>query len=308
MDAILISARRSIGDPDDARRHLIEHEKLYWEVKFGIKTEQFDRFPILGFIHVAGEKDWDNVDYEATINNIIPFRKTHYEGSEATLIKPEPWLKAWKANVGEVRLGWKKALVMTHIEPCSYKLTSFIKYKDGGAVKMPPQRYIRVISPHPQYEEIVHEFGASPSEIEDIAAIQRDTTISDTERAALVKARLGQGQFRAALLRRWTNGCAVTGCTLSEILRASHMKPWRESTNVERLDAANGLLLVAHLDALFDKKLISFTDDGEMLVSNRVGITDQQLLGVPRRLRSSLNGKEKAFLALHRDRFRILNV
>ena len=70
---------------------------------------------------------------------------------------------------------------------------------------------------------------------------------------------------------------------------------------------ANGLLLAAHLDALFDKKLISFTDDGEMVVSKLIGIVDQQLLGKPQRLRLSLNGTEKAFLTSHRDRFQTLN-
>jgi hypothetical protein len=146
------------------------------------------------------------------------------------------------------------------------------------------------------------------SDIADVESIQRDTTITNTERAALIKARLGQGEFRTALLRRWTSECAVTGCTVSGILRASHIKPWRESTNAERLDAANGLLLVAHLDALFDNKLISFCDDGEMLVSKRVGTADRQLLGIPRRLRLFLNGKEKVFLALHRNIFQLLNV
>jgi hypothetical protein len=134
----------------------------------------------------------------------------------------------------------------------------------------------------------------------DIAKIEGDPTTSETERAALVKARLGQGQFRSELLDRWTNACAVTGCTVSEILRASHVKPWRDSTNTERLSPANGLLLTAHLDALFDKHLISFKDDGDMLVSPRINADNRQLLGIPQRLQKTLSDEERRFLAVHR--------
>ena len=87
----------------------------------------------------------------------------------------------------------------------------------------------------------------------DIAEIEGDQNIPYTDRLALVKARVGQGLFRDKLLNRWENKCAVTGSTVLQILRASHMKPWRESTNFERLDPANGLLLTANFDALFDK-------------------------------------------------------
>jgi len=134
----------------------------------------------------------------------------------------------------------------------------------------------------------------------DIAEIKADPTISETERAALVKARLGQGQFRDALRQRWQNVCAVTGCTILETLRASHIKAWHESTTAERLNPANGLLLVAHLDALFDKHLISFDDCGDMLVSSRIKDNDRRLLGIPQRLQKTLSDEERRFLAVHR--------
>jgi hypothetical protein len=134
-----------------------------------------------------------------------------------------------------------------------------------------------------------------------------DPALSETERAALSKARIGQGQFRSALLERWKRACAVTGCEVGAILRASHMKPWCVSTNSERLDPSNGLLLTAHLDALFDKELISFTDDGNMLISNQIDITNRQLLGIPRCLRFPLGEKERLFLHSHRERFEVRN-
>ena len=70
--------------------------------------------------------------------------------------------------------------------------------------------------------------------------------------------------------KRRSHRCAVTGCAISVVLRSSHIKPWADSTNSERLNPANGLLLAAHIDALFDGGLISFENNGTMLASGRV--------------------------------------
>jgi len=135
----------------------------------------------------------------------------------------------------------------------------------------------------------------------DISRIRSDPTVkTETTRKALIDARLGMGDFRAALARRWKNRCAVTGCDISEILRASHMKPWADSSNKERLDPANGFLLAAHIDALFDGGLISFSNAGTMLLSSSLSSKDCTLLRLPARLRSDLSSSEKRFLDYHR--------
>lgn len=65
-------------------------------------------------------------------------------------------------------------------------------------------------------------------------------------------------------------GCRVTGIMDRAHLRASHIKPWHASSDTERLDGANGLLLAPHVDHLFDRGFISFEDDGRVLVSVRL--------------------------------------
>src|SRR5256885_16576834 len=60
--------------------------------------------------------------------------------------------------------------------------------------------------------------------------------------------------------------CRLTGVSDTRLLVASHIKPWKDSTNQERLDGHNGLLLSPHVDRLFDRHLISFTDDGQIIV------------------------------------------
>lgn len=87
------------------------------------------------------------------------------------------------------------------------------------------------------------------------------STLGETEREVIIKARGGQDPFRDGLIARW-GGCSVTGCGLTEVLIASHIKPWsKRETPAERLGAANGLLWTPNLDRLFDRGLVSFDDN-----------------------------------------------
>lgn len=94
----------------------------------------------------------------------------------------------------------------------------------------------------------------------------REQPIAETEKDQLVKARRGQGAYRMNL-ERVEHCCRVTGVKDKRFLIASHIKPWKDSSNAERLDGNNGLLLSPHIDKLFDKGWISFSDDGELLIS-----------------------------------------
>jgi predicted restriction endonuclease len=142
------------------------------------------------------------------------------------------------------------------------------------------------------------------SELEsDLQAINQQKTA--TERKQYIDARLGQGQFRTKLLERWGNRCAVTGNAVRDA-RASHAKPWKISTDQERLDPENGLPLLATLDALFDAGLITFNEIGRMTLSPKLTAREQaelDQLGVSntRRLQREPTEKERSFLAYHRD-------
>lgn len=98
------------------------------------------------------------------------------------------------------------------------------------------------------------------------AAINNRTDIGSTEKQCLVNARRGQGIYRQNLCR-FESACRLTGVSDATHLRASHIKPWRFSTDTEKLDGNNGLLLSPHIDHLFDRGFITFDDDGSLLVS-----------------------------------------
>lgn len=125
--------------------------------------------------------------------------------------------------------------------------------------------------------------------------------LTKTERKTVIQSRIGQGKFRSDLISYWT-GCAVTGCNVIEMLRASHIKPWRVSTNIERLDSYNGLLLVPNLDGAFDSGLISFEDNGKIIISKNLSSTDASILGINSKMRlTKVELKHKKYLNYHRN-------
>ncbi len=84
-----------------------------------------------------------------------------------------------------------------------------------------------------------------------------------TEAERLVVLRVGQDIFRDSLVRYWQGSCPLTGITDRALLRASHIKPWKDcQSDEDRLDVYNGLLLSALWDAAFDRGLVTFESDG----------------------------------------------
>lgn len=90
--------------------------------------------------------------------------------------------------------------------------------------------------------------------------------IDETTRGALIQARRGQGIFRKNVQMIET-ACRVTRVERAQHLIASHIQPWRDSSNEERLDGENGLLLTPSVDHLFDKGFISFENNGATIIS-----------------------------------------
>lgn len=126
---------------------------------------------------------------------------------------------------------------------------------------------------------------------------------NETERTGLVTSRVGQGYYRQQILAKWGNVCAVTGCDLTQILISSHIVPWSESTDEERLDPENGILLSPTLDALFDKHLISFSDEGSILLSKKLGDGVLESLNIKKEMRIRVSDGMRKYLERHRRKF-----
>lgn len=124
--------------------------------------------------------------------------------------------------------------------------------------------------------------------------------IPETEKQQLISARRGQDRFRRNV-RAIETKCRLTGISDNDFLVASHIKPWADSSNLERLDGNNGLMLAPHVDWLFDHGWISFTDDGDLLCANDTVRDVMQTWGLPTSGNvGSFNNAQRTYLAYHR--------
>jgi hypothetical protein len=139
--------------------------------------------------------------------------------------------------------------------------------------------------------------------VDDIEAIRKDRTISETQKELLTFARIGQGKYRKDLIGLWGK-CSVSECNMTDLLIASHIKPWSESSNEEKLDPYNGLLLLPNYDKLFDKHLISFDDDGRIIISPQIKKEEYKVLGIsPKDKLFKIFDENKPYLKIHREIF-----
>lgn len=145
-----------------------------------------------------------------------------------------------------------------------------------------------------KYKEYLKD--ASEELEEDIENIIQDDSYTETDKITLIKSRVGQGEFRKNLLSYW-EGCAVTGYRTSSMLIASHIKPWRESNNSERLDKFNGLLLTPNIDKAFDNGFVTFDAQGKILISDI--LEKPNVLGIDDNMNIKLNSAHHKYLEYH---------
>jgi len=111
--------------------------------------------------------------------------------------------------------------------------------------------------------------------------IWQRSDIGPRERRQLINARNGQGIFRERVEHAET-ACRVTGVLDRRYLRATHIKPWKDADDREKLDGSNGLLLSPHIHHLFDRGHISFADDGMLLISRHLNPYVRKAWGLER--------------------------
>ncbi|MDB2073987.1 HNH endonuclease [Clostridium paraputrificum] len=135
--------------------------------------------------------------------------------------------------------------------------------------------------------------------IEDMDSIL-DKFKDETEKERLVKSRVGQGLFKNKLLTKSCQ-CAICGLNIKSLLIASHCKPWGKANNKERLDVSNGLLLCPTHDALFDKGLITFKENGYIIISKQIEKDQYKLLNIDKYVRLDFISKQLPYIKYHRE-------
>jgi len=152
-------------------------------------------------------------------------------------------------------------------------------------------------------DSIIIDIEEGITEAEELKIIDdiNDSDIELTEKEQVTKARKGQGKFRKNVIKKESK-CRLTGVNKKDLLIASHIKPWKVSSNSERLDGNNGLLLSPHVDKLFDKGWITFLDNGDLIsVSKEIDeALNQWGISLPVNV-GSFSLKQTTYLAYHRE-------
>lgn len=127
-----------------------------------------------------------------------------------------------------------------------------------------------------------------------------DDQITTTQKRE-IEARIGQGKYRKELINIWGK-CSLTKYSKVDFLVASHIKPWKSSTDQEKIDPYNGLLLIPNIDKLFDSGYITFTDDGNIITSNLITDNDLENMSISKNMKVfKIHKNNMPYLKYHRD-------
>ena len=217
--------------------------------------------------------------------------KTHYDDPT----------KAKKANIDDynyrncLSVKWKE-----DFEPIQFQKDVF---HQNTIMPVTAPKILKIVKNYFKEEIADSELGDSTL-IADFKKIESDKTTGPTTKQELHNARVGQGKYGSEVRELWNYRCAVTGSSTMAALEASHIKRWADSSNTQRLDPNNGLLLTANLHKLFDAGLISFEDSGKMLVSSKLPQSEREIFGVIGKKLSQKPSPETAnYLSYHRTNF-----
>lgn len=155
--------------------------------------------------------------------------------------------------------------------------------------------YFRLFADY--FGEVEHPYIIEKEEEEII-----DSDVPQEEKKQLIKARIGQGEYRTKLLAECPF-CPITLVSDDRLLIASHIKPWASSDDFEKTDPKNGLMLTPTFDRLFDRGFLSFTNDKKTILSpflsnmtySKLGISDNKIIP-----HLPIDGRE-TYLEYHRN-------
>lgn len=143
------------------------------------------------------------------------------------------------------------------------------------------------------------------SELSKEISVIENSDIDENIKTSIIKIRIGQSKYRSALIEYW-KGCSITNCQVFNILVSSHIKSYSQCEEEEKFDVYNGFLLTPNYDKLFDKALISFDNEGNILISSSLQEEDLKLLGISKDVsirKDKLTNKHLYYLEKHRELF-----
>ncbi len=232
------------------------------------------------FRHTNWGEDGYNVDLEI-IN--LEFLVKPYNHSEE--------IKKFKENEGKYFPFKEDGFI---VQGYTYKIsTEFAKYLFSLVKLYGNERLVQ------EYNNKIENYQLEDME-KNILYIEEEKCITGEEKESIIKVRINQNIFRQKLLNL---ECKLCGFSNEKLLIASHIKPWSESDDIEKLHIYNGFLFCPHHDKVFDKFLISFEDSGKIIISQKLSVEDRILLNLRDDMKIKLSDGNKKYLKWHREKF-----
>ncbi|MDR0865123.1 MAG: HNH endonuclease [Candidatus Symbiothrix sp.] len=254
-----------------------------------ISQDRFDKTfsELLGLdFKTSNNVSWDNYDtYNKILKQVYKFLKG--KGTQATLLDAHSFL--W--ILWEIYNPEKQENPIPKVDTTSKTVEK----------ELEKPKHIDIDENHSfqleadEKEELAH----------DINPIESATNLTNEEKKALIKIRIGQSSYRAKLIEYW-QGCSIHGYKNSDLLIASHIKPYSDCNINEKYDLYNGLLLTPNYDKLFDKYYISFDEDGKIMFSVILKQEDLEMLGLLNTdsiIKEKLKPQHLAYLKQHNQKF-----
>lgn len=124
--------------------------------------------------------------------------------------------------------------------------------------------------------------------------------IAEAELQIKTKMRRGKEQFTESLLPLWKSECPLCGIAIRDVLKATPAKPWKDSSDEERLDPFNGVLLCANHSALYTAGYIAFTGGGRLHISSQISPQDYDAYRLKKNTKIGVSPEHAPYLRWHK--------
>lgn len=188
---------------------------------------------------------------------------------------------------------FKAHFTIINLEPSGVSKEWLAQLKDinGDTLKSAPKEWINFVENGPE--------ALIPLDLSNTETIDNSPNIIiSSEKQYLQKVRTTQGKFRESLLK-YAPSCKICGMDISNLLIASHIKPWKDCNDIERLDFYNGLLLCPAHNAAFDSGYISFDNQGKIIISNSLNQKNKKLLQINENIQIHLESRHLYYMEWH---------
>jgi plasmid stabilization system protein ParE len=132
------------------------------------------------------------------------------------------------------------------------------------------------------------------------AIIDRFELLAEQPRMGRLRPEFGAGVRSFAVESHSSTMDSMATFSAPRHLKASHIKPWRDATDAERLDGSNGLLLSPHIDHLFDEGYITFSPSQELIIVPEVRDKLLDAWGIASGLASSRESRALTWIGIAR--------